>query len=116
MIEAGLWTSRKQRCVFHQPRLRRERLGELIQINGRGHRWFEDRGEAISPGPIETPILGSFPKEVSDQIKNRVLSMVPANELGHTEDIAKAASFLASYEGRYIRGIELFVDGGMVCS
>ncbi len=74
------------------------------------------RVNAISPGPIETPILGSFPKGVSDQIKNRVLSMVPANELGHTEDIAKAASFLASYEGRYIRGVELFVDGGMVCS
>lgn len=45
MIEAGLWTSRKQRRVFHQPRLRRERLGELIQIDGSEHRWFEDRGE-----------------------------------------------------------------------
>jgi hypothetical protein len=45
MIEAGLWASRKQRRVFHQPRLRRERLGELIQIDGSDHRWFEDRGE-----------------------------------------------------------------------
>ena len=47
MIEAGLWTSRKQRRVFHQPRLRRERLGELIQIDGSEHRWFEDRGEPL---------------------------------------------------------------------
>ena len=32
MIEAGLWLSRKQRRTFHQPRRRRESLGELIQI------------------------------------------------------------------------------------
>lgn len=74
------------------------------------------RVNAISPGPIETPILGSLPKEVSDQLKSQVLSMVPANEFGHVEDIAKAASFLASNEGSYIRGVELFVDGGMACS
>src|SRR5580698_8060169 len=45
MIEAGLWLSRKQRRRFHQPRLRRECLGELIQIDGSEHRWFEDRAD-----------------------------------------------------------------------
>jgi len=35
--------SRKQRRTFHQPRLRRECRGELIQIDGSDHRWFEDR-------------------------------------------------------------------------
>ena len=39
MIAAGLWLSRKQRRTFHQPRLRRECLGELIQIDGSEHRW-----------------------------------------------------------------------------
>lgn len=34
MAEDGLWLSPKQRRTFHQPRLRRERLGELIQIDG----------------------------------------------------------------------------------
>jgi hypothetical protein len=43
MVEAGLWLSRKQRRSFHQPRLRREHYGELIQIDGSEHRWFEDR-------------------------------------------------------------------------
>ena len=43
MISAGLWHSRKQRRQLHQPRLRRERLGELVQIDGSAHRWFEDR-------------------------------------------------------------------------
>lgn len=44
MTETGLWLSRKQRRSFHQPRLRREQLGELVQIDGSEHRWFEDRG------------------------------------------------------------------------
>jgi hypothetical protein len=44
MVEDGLWLSRKQRRSFHQPRLRRECYGELIQIDGSEHRWFEDRG------------------------------------------------------------------------
>lgn len=44
MAEDGLWLSRKQRRQFHQPRLRREHFGELVQIDGSEHRWFEDRG------------------------------------------------------------------------
>lgn len=44
MLGAGLWHSRAQRHRVHQPRLRREALGELIQIDGSEHRWFEDRG------------------------------------------------------------------------
>jgi hypothetical protein len=45
MTAEGIWLSRKQRKSFHQPRLRREHYGELIQIDGSEHRWFEDRGE-----------------------------------------------------------------------
>jgi transposase len=45
MQEDGIWLSRKQRRTFHQPRLRRECFGELIQIDGSEHRWFEGRGD-----------------------------------------------------------------------
>lgn len=45
MAEAGIWLSRKQRRTFHQPRLRRESYGELVQIDGSDHRWFEERGD-----------------------------------------------------------------------
>jgi len=45
MMSEGMWLSRKQRKRFHQPRLRREKCGELVQIDGSDHRWFEDRGE-----------------------------------------------------------------------
>jgi len=44
MIEDGLWLSRKQRRRFHQPRARRDYFGELVQIDGSEHAWFEDRG------------------------------------------------------------------------
>lgn len=48
MVEAGIWLSRRQRRTFHQPRLRREALGELIQIDGSEHRWFESRGDSCT--------------------------------------------------------------------
>ena len=38
MIADGVWQSRAQRRRVHQPRLRREALGELIQIDGSEHR------------------------------------------------------------------------------
>ncbi|MEI4264009.1 ISNCY family transposase [Roseovarius sp. D0-M9] len=48
MQDAGLWLSRKQRRTFHQPRLRRECYGELIQIDGSDHHWFEGRAPACT--------------------------------------------------------------------
>jgi hypothetical protein len=48
MLAAGLWRSRQLRRQFHQPRLRREALGELVQIDGSEHRWFEDRAGPCS--------------------------------------------------------------------
>lgn len=48
MVDAGIWLSRKQRRRFHQPRIRREAYGELVQIDGSEHRWFEDRGPPCS--------------------------------------------------------------------
>ncbi len=44
----GLWLSRQQRRKLHQPRLRRESYGELIQIDNSDHRWFEQRGAACT--------------------------------------------------------------------
>jgi hypothetical protein len=45
MIAAGLWQDRQQRLKrVHQPRYRRDCVGELIQIDGSEHYWFEDRG------------------------------------------------------------------------
>jgi Winged helix-turn helix len=48
-IASGLWIPRKLRPPkVQQPRARRACLGELIQIDGCDHRWFEDRGPACT--------------------------------------------------------------------
>ena len=48
-IDAGLWIPRKLRPPkVQQPRARRACLGELIQIDGCKHRWFEDRAPACT--------------------------------------------------------------------
>jgi transposase len=45
MADAGIWVTRDQRLRRpHQPRHRRECLGELVQIDGSPHAWFEERG------------------------------------------------------------------------
>src|SRR5918995_251722 len=45
MIADGFWQDRRQRLKpVHQPRYRRECVGELVQIDGSEHWWFEDRG------------------------------------------------------------------------
>ena len=45
MIKVGIWKGKKRRlCRVHQMRSRRSCLGELIQIDGSPHAWFEERG------------------------------------------------------------------------
>jgi transposase len=49
MTEAGLWIPRRQRPPkVYQPRARRACLGDLVQIDGSDHRWFEDRAPACT--------------------------------------------------------------------
>lgn len=46
-ISAGLWIPRRLRPPkVQQPRARRACIGELVQIDGCDHRWFEDRAPA----------------------------------------------------------------------
>lgn len=49
MIRENLWTPRKvKKIVAHQMRERRACVGELVQIDGSPHRWFEDRSPACT--------------------------------------------------------------------
>ena len=73
------------------------------------------RVNAISPGPIDTPGFNGLLEtdEQIEQFKSSLLSAVPLGRMGIPDEIAKAATFLASDESSFITGIELFVDGGM---
>jgi transposase len=49
LIEAGIWKVRKvRRKRIHLPRARRPRVGELVQIDGSAHDWFEGRAPRCS--------------------------------------------------------------------
>ncbi len=73
------------------------------------------RVNAISPGPIETPIwsktnlteeqIGGFAEGVSGQ--------VPLGRFGKGQEIANTVLFMASDDASYITGTEIPVDGGM---
>lgn len=84
MSEAGLWLSRQQRRTFHQLRLRREAYGELVQIDGSEHRWFEGRGiddmeagNAFLPGFIERYNARFARTPVRPEDLHRPLNLMP---------------------------------------
>jgi NAD(P)-dependent dehydrogenase (short-subunit alcohol dehydrogenase family) len=72
------------------------------------------RVNALSPGPIDTPIFDDLAptKEGVDKIKDGFISTIPLGRMGEADEIAKAALFLASDDSSFVTGIELFVDGG----
>jgi NAD(P)-dependent dehydrogenase (short-subunit alcohol dehydrogenase family) len=77
-----------------------------------------DRGirvNAISPGPIETPIFGKMelPPEVAEEMGESILSKVPMKRMGKPEEMASAILFLACSDSSYVLGAELFADGGL---
>src|SRR5271169_3222037 len=73
----------------------------------------EIRVNAVTPGPIDTPILGKvFPgKDEAAQIREKMAGMVPMKRWGMSEEIAKAVLFLA-FDATFTTGAELPVDGG----
>jgi NAD(P)-dependent dehydrogenase (short-subunit alcohol dehydrogenase family) len=87
--------------------LARTLSGELI---GRGI-----RVNAISPGPVTTPIYGKLglPAEQLQGMAAQIQSQVPLGRFGDPAEIAKAVVFFASDESSFTVGSELIVDGGM---
>lgn len=65
---------------------------------------------AIAPGFITTEMTD----ELSEDVKNQMLTQIPLSKLGNPQDVAKAVVFLASDDASYITGQTLHVDGGMV--
>lgn len=70
------------------------------------------RTNAISPGPIETPLLMEW--LVSDEeAKNVRLGRQPSGRFGKPEDIVNCAIYLASDESDWTNGAKINVDGGI---
>jgi NAD(P)-dependent dehydrogenase (short-subunit alcohol dehydrogenase family) len=73
------------------------------------------RINAVSPGPIATPMVGRFglPPEVAQAVQAQMIGKSPLQRLGRPEEVARVALFLASDESSYVLGEEIVVDGGM---
>ena len=66
----------------------------------------------VAPGFIATDMTDVL----SEELKNNLLTQIPAGRLGEPKDIAKAVAFLASEDAAYINGTTLHVNGGMYMS
>jgi 7-alpha-hydroxysteroid dehydrogenase len=69
------------------------------------------RVNAIAPGAVETSALGIVLQ--NEEITRAMVEGTPLRRLGHVEDIAAAAVYLASEAGSYVTGRVLDVDGGI---
>ena len=45
LLAAGLWKRQRKRAKHRQQRERKSHFGELVQMDGSHHKWFEERGE-----------------------------------------------------------------------
>ena len=78
-----------------------------VQFAGRGV-----RSNAISPGPIETPLMTEWllKDEAAKQLR---LNRNPTGRFGRPEEIVNAAIYLASDESRWTNGANFVIDGGI---
>lgn len=65
---------------------------------------------AVAPGFIQTDMTA----KLTEEVKQKMLEVIPMNKLGVPQDVANACVFLASEEASYITGQTIVVDGGMV--
>lgn len=73
------------------------------------YRAAEFRSNAVAPGMVDTPRLGSF---AASEMGQRVLQRIPMGRMGTGDDIAFTTLFLLSPLASYINGAFVPVDGG----
>jgi NAD(P)-dependent dehydrogenase (short-subunit alcohol dehydrogenase family) len=73
------------------------------------------RVNAISPGPIDTPIFGKvgLPAEALAEFAKTMTQQIPLGRIGQSSEVASAALFLATDASSFVTGSELPVDGGL---
>nr|WP_294781532.1 glucose 1-dehydrogenase [uncultured Flavobacterium sp.] len=73
------------------------------------------RVNAVSPGPVETPIYGKLglEKEEVEGFGTVLSDKILLKRFGQASEIAKTVSFLASDDSSFITGSEIVIDGGL---
>ena len=103
MLNSSVYAASKAALITLVRTLSAELVGRGIRVN------------AVSPGPIATPILNrlGLPPEALEETKNNLADQVPLKRFGRPEEIAKTVLFLASTDSSFLLGTEIIVDGGM---
>ena len=103
MANTSVYAASKAALLSLARTLSAELVGRNIRVN------------AISPGPVATPIFGrlGMPPEALEQTRQAIVSQIPMKRFGRPEEIAKTALFLASSDSSFLLGSEIVADGGM---
>jgi meso-butanediol dehydrogenase/(S,S)-butanediol dehydrogenase/diacetyl reductase len=70
------------------------------------------RVNAVSPGPIATPLLRGIDK--MKKLRDQWQESIPMGRFGNPEEIAAVVAFLASDDATYLTGVTIPVDGGVM--
>ena len=102
MAGTGAYAASKAAARSMVRTLASELVGRGIRVN------------AVSPGPVETPIYGKLglPQDAVQGIAGQLIEQIPMKRFGKPEEIAKAVLFLASDDASFVTGQELVADGG----
>ena len=93
LLAAGLWHKQRKRPHHRQRRERREHFGELVQLDGSHHQWFEDRGPKACL------------MNMVDDATGRTLAL-----MGHEETTVAAMQVLWAWVNKYGIPQTLYVD------
>jgi NAD(P)-dependent dehydrogenase (short-subunit alcohol dehydrogenase family) len=98
-----VYSSSKQAVILYAKRIAGAALSKYgVRVN------------TVSPGPVETPILGDFEKTMGKDVLDLVRSTVGRH--GTVGDIVPVIAFLGSPEARWINGQDIHVDAGFIAS
>jgi len=104
MANTTLYAASKGALITMARTLSTELLSRRIRVN------------AISPGPIRTPLYDKFgfEKEQAEAVQASIVGQVPMGRFGTPEEIARIVTFFASEDSSFVIGAELIADGGMI--
>jgi NAD(P)-dependent dehydrogenase (short-subunit alcohol dehydrogenase family) len=77
---------------------------------------YKIRCNSIHPGAIFTPMWDAMlgEGEQREEVLKTVVAEIPLKVMGEPKDVAYAAVYLGSDESKYLTGIELTIDGGIL--
>jgi NAD(P)-dependent dehydrogenase (short-subunit alcohol dehydrogenase family) len=105
MAGASVYAASKAALLSLTKNLAAELLPRRIRVN------------AVSPGPISTPLHSSeklgLTNDQLEEMGTALAKQIPIGRFGTAEELAKVVTFFASDDSTYLLGAELIADGGM---